>query len=723
MFQRLARLVNRFAWLVIVGALGAAGVAAAFGAPVTGVLTGGNPDFVTPGSESVRADEAIERATGTVADGGVLALVRLSAPIDDPAATTEVDRVASAMSGDPAFARVLTYPATGDPSLLSRDGRHTLVVGQLRAGADDQFQRAVDRLTDTFKDDPAVSLGGSEVVGNQVVATVQRDLARAELLAFPVLFVLSLWIFRSLVASALPLLIGGLNIVLTLLGIRIINSFTDLSVFSLNLATALGLGLAIDYSLLIVSRFRGELARGADVPGAVTTTLHTAGRTIVFSSLTVCAAMASLFLFQQRFLYSMAIAGLLVAVYGALLALIVLPALLRLLGHRIDLFSPRRWRRSLEQPESTTGGWFTLARVVSRRSTLFAAAAALIIAALALPILGVHLTTAGAKDLPTSESSRVVEDVLRGEFPSNPAATAQVVVTASRSAAGEVNALRTRITELPDVVGTSPALPLDDNTWLIQVSSRESGTSESSQQLVRSLRELPGDVLVGGETARFIDLTTSLADHLPLAIIVVCLTSIVLLALMTASVLLPLMAVLMNLLTLAATFGILKLIFQDGHLGWLFGHSAQNALDATQPVLLFALVFGLSTDYGVFLFARMKEARDNGADPRTAILLGVGRTGRIVTAAAVLFCVALGALAISQIVFIKELGVGTALGVLLDATIIRALLVPSLMAMLGTSAWWAPAPLRWLHERFGLRETHEPPVPVPANGRTPERRL
>lgn len=716
MYDFLARLATRRAGLMVVGALIVAGIAIALGGPVGQVLTGGNPDFVTPGSGSVRADERIERATGTVADGGVLALVQLDGPVDSAAATRRVAEVAAAMRREPAFARVLTYPSTRDPSLLSRDGRSTLVIGQLRAGADDEFQPAVRRLTERFDDDPGVALGGSEVVGSEVVATVQHDLARAELLAFPVLFLLSLWIFRSLLASALPLVIGGLNIVLTLLGLRVVNEFTDLSVFSLNLATALGLGLAIDYSLLIVSRFRSEQAAGASLDAAVTTTLHTAGRTIVFSSLTVCTAMASLFLFQQRFLYSMAVAGLLVAIFGALVGLLVLPAMLRLLGPRLDLFTPPRWRRSLEQPEGTSGGWFTVARVVMRGAPLVALAAAGLIAVLTMPFLKTEFTTVGAKDLPTSAGSRQVDDALRAGFDANPAAALQVVVPAPASA----EAVRAEILRLPGVRSASPVVPLDATTALIQVTPAGTGTGDDTQDLVREIRALPGGVLVGGETARFIDLKESLVERLPEAIALVCATSFVLLALMSAAVVLPLVAVLMNLLTLAATFGILTWIFQDGHLGGLLGHDPQHALDATQPVLLFALVFGLSTDYGVFLFARMKEARDAGAPPREAVLVGVGRTGRIVTAAAILFCVALGALAISQIVFIKELGVGTALGVLLDATIVRALLVPSLMRMLGRAAWWGPRPLRWTHERFGLREGGPVPETVVSQRRGAE---
>ncbi|MEV6972023.1 MMPL family transporter [Kitasatospora sp. NPDC093806] len=722
MMDLIARSANRHARLMVLCGVLVAVLAAVFGAPVVTSLTGGNPDFVTPGSGSVRADDRIGAATGIQADGGVIALVATGAPVDDPRTRDEAEKVAALMAGDPTFADVLTYYRTQDRNLVSHDGRQTAVVGRLKDDAGSRYQDAVDRLAEKLDGNPNVRLGGSEVVGNQVVSTVQHDLQRAELLAFPLLFLLSLWIFRSLVASALPLVIGGLNVVLTLLGLRLVDQFvTPMSIFSLNLVTALGLGLAIDYSLLIVSRFRSELTVDPDVSRAVTVTLHTAGRTILFSSLTVSAAMASLFVFRQRFLYSMAVGGLLVSASALLVALLVLPALLRLLGRHIDFLAPARWRRSLESPEDTTGGWFTLARGVMRRAPLVAIGASVLLIALGLPFLKVAFTSVGPGSLPTGASSRAVADTLRADFPADPLEAVQVVVATApgdpAAAQGRVDALRGGIAALPGAAAVSPALPLNGDTWLIQVTPRERGLSETSQDLVKEVRALggpasPDELLVGGQTATFVDLKASLVDHLPAAALIVFLTSMLVLLLMTGSLILPLTAVVMNLLTLAATFGILVVVFQWGHLAGLFGTSAQDALDATQPVLLFAMVFGLSTDYGVFLLARIKEARDAGVGETESVAQGLGRTGRVVTAAALLFCVALGALATSEIVFIKELGLGTALGVLLDATIVRALLVPSLMRLFGRWNWWAPAPLRWLYERFGLREGGAPPLAV-----------
>ncbi|MFI0718670.1 MMPL family transporter [Streptomyces sp. NPDC021224] len=704
----LTRLATRHARVMLLAALAAAVLAAVIGAPVASRLTGGNPDFVTPGSGSVRADDRIEKATGIHSDGGVIALIDTGAPATDPRTRREAAKVAALMDADRTFAVVRSYDRTQDPALVSKDGRQTLVVGDFsaRPGAAAHYQASVKRLLHATAGDRYVKLGGSEVVGNQVVKTVQHDLEIAELAAFPVLFVLSLWIFRSLVASALPLLIGGLNVVLTLLGMRIVDSFTPLSIFSLNLVTALGLGLAIDYSLLVVSRFRTELTVDPDVPRAIGVTLRTAGRTIVFSSLTVSAAMAALFVFRQRFLYSMAVGGLLVALSAVLVALLVLPALLRVLGRHLDFLAPARWHRALEKPESTEGGWFALARGVMRHAGLVAVGASAFLVVLALPFARVAFTTVGPGSLPSTASSRTVDDTLRARFPADPLEAVTVVVSAGPTAGPQLAVLRDRVAALPGAAAVSAPQRLDNGTWLIRAAPREPGLSGGSRQLVQDIRALPapGDTAVGGQSATFVDLRTSLVARLPVAAAIVLLTSMLVLLLMTGSVVLPLKAVLMNLLTLGATFGVLTVIFQHGHGAGLFGTSGQGALDATQPVLLFAMVFGLSTDYGVFLLARIKEARDAGAGEREAVALGLGRTGRVVTAAALLFCVALGALATSRIVFIKELGFGTALGVLLDATIVRALLVPSLMALLGRWNWWAPAPLRWMYERFGLSE-------------------
>ena len=475
--------------------------------------------------------------------------------------------------------------------------------------------------------------------------------------------------------------------------------------------TGLGLGLAIDYSLFIVSRYREELARLGAGAGAeaLRRTMSTAGRTVAFSAVTVIAALASLLVFPQRFLYSMGIGGMIVAFVAATLALVALPALLALLGPRVNALSPERWRRAGERDARLAheGFWYRLSRGVMRRPGRVAVAATAVLVVLGLPFLRIAFTGFDAKVLPKSATARQVSDALDRDFAPHRASPITLAVDAPRTAAPQVRALAGEIRHLPAAAAVTAPRPLNGATWQLDVISREGPLSTRSQDLVDRIRNArtPLHVAVQGQTARFIDQQASLGSHLPLALLLLAGTTLLVLFAMTGSIILPVKALVMNLLTLSAAFGILVFVFQDGRLESLLSYSSLGGLDSTQPILLFVIAFALSTDYAVFLLTRIKEARDAGAGERESVAIGLQRTGRIVTAAALLFCVAIGAFATSEIVFIKELGVGTALAVLIDATIVRALLVPSLMAMLGRWNWWAPRPLRRLHERFGLSET------------------
>ncbi|MCL2419935.1 MAG: MMPL family transporter, partial [Conexibacteraceae bacterium] len=534
------------------------------------------------------------------------------------------------------------------------------------------------------------------------------DLAHAELLAFPLIFLLSLIFFRSVVASLLPPLLGGLAILGTFFLLRVVSTFTDLSVFAVNLTTGLGLGLAIDYSLFIVSRYREEAVRDGYGPEALRRTLRTAGRTVLFSSVTVAASVAALAIFPQLFLYSMGIAGAIVALLAATLALTVLPALLAVLGPRVDALSLPRLRRAAQRDArpARSGAWYRLAQFVTRRPAQVAVASAAVLIALGIPFFTqIRFISADARVLPASASAHQVQTALDAHFPPNRTSPLEVVVGAPASSPA-VRSLSKRIARLPGVSAVAPAQAAGRGTALLEVAPVHGPLTASTEQLVRNVRAIrtPYYLGVAGETASYLDLEHSLAAHLPAVLAVVVAATLIVLFLMTGSVVLPIKAVLMNALSLSAVFGILVLIFQHGNLQGLLGYRSVGALDATQPILLFAIGFGLATDYGVFLLARIKEARDAGAANSEAVALGLERTGRIVTSAALLFAVAVGAFATSQIVFIKELGVGTALAVLIDASIVRALLVPSLMGLLGSANWWAPRPLRRMYERIGLRE-------------------
>jgi RND superfamily putative drug exporter len=435
--------------------------------------------------------------------------------------------------------------------------------------------------------------------------------------------------------------------------------------------------------------------------------MRTAGRTVVFSAATVAAALASLLVFPQRFLFSMGVGGILVTLVAATVSLTILPALLAALGPRVNAVSPARWRAAMhrEAANEASGFWYRLSRWVMRRPGTIAATTALLLIALGLPFTQIQFTGVDASVLGPSHSARVVDDALRTEFPPNRTTPIIVAAKAPASASGEVAAYAARLGEVPGVLAVQE--PVDaGGLWRIGVVAPGTRLSDSAKDAVDAVRavDAPFPVQVGGSTAEFLDQQAALADRIPVALAILVTTTLVILFLMTGSVVLPVKALVMNLLTISAAFGILKLIFQDGRLEGLLGYTSQGALESSQPVLLFAIAFGLSTDYGVFLLTRIKEARDSGLPNDEAVAVGLQRTGRIVTAAAILFCIAIGAFVSSEMIFIKELGLGTALAVLIDATIVRALLVPSLMRLLGEWNWWAPKPLVRLHARIGLRE-------------------
>jgi uncharacterized membrane protein YdfJ with MMPL/SSD domain len=694
----LARLIDRRRRLVLALTVAFVVVAGAVGGPVVGLLDS-DDDFEDPATQSIAAREAVERATGRSASPDLVALVRLGAPVGSRQAQAKLRRVAEALR-DRDVAEVIAYRDGGPEELVSRDRRSTYVLATFRAGADKSA--AAERLEARVEREPGVLAGGGQVAFAQVGEQVQEDLTRAELLAFPILFLLSLVVFRGVVAALLPLAVGATTILTTFLLLRLVNSVEPMSVFAINLITGLGLGLSIDYSLFVVSRFREELAKGGARVEALQATMRTAGRTVLFSAVTVAAALAALIVFPLRFLFSMGVGGVLVALTAALVSLTVLPALLAVLGPRVNALSLRRWQVAMHRDAAhvRAGPWYRFSRAVMRRPGPVAAAAAVLLIVLGLPFLRIEFTGVDASVLPQERSARVVEDALETGFP--PGRTSPTYVAARTGDADAVRAYAERLAELPGATVRRPQRA--DGLWRIDVLTEADGLSDAAKQLVRDVRAVPAPfpVDVGGGTAQFLDQQSSLADSLPIALALLAGTTLVILFAMTGSVVLPVKALLMNLLTLSAAFGLLVLIFQDGRLERLLAFESQGALESTQPILLFCAAFGLSTDYGVFLLTRIKEARDGGASDREAVAIGLERTGRIVTYAALLFCVAIGAFSTSEVVFVKQLGVGTALAVLIDAFLVRALLVPSLMALLGRWNWWAPRPLARLHARLGL---------------------
>jgi uncharacterized membrane protein YdfJ with MMPL/SSD domain len=703
MFDSLARLANGNARRVALFAVAFFVLAGALGGSVADRLDPYGAD--DPATETVQAMDRLEQA-GLRAPA-VIAVVE-DAPVAAPATRRRVEALEDEVRRRADVAAVSGYYDTRSPAFVSRDGDSTYFAVALRATDDKELQESGREIADQLAEKPGVVVGGYAVAQEQVNKQVEEDLKKAEMLAFPLLFLLSLLFFRSLVASLLPLMIGGLAIVGTFLILRVASELGSISIFALNLTTALGLGLSIDYSLFVVSRYREEIAKSGPGLVAMRRVLATAGRTVFFSSLTVAAALASLLVFPQRFLYSMGLGGSLVALFAALISLTVLPAVLTLLGSRVNAGAPKFLQRRAEADAKPAqeGFWYRLSRFVMRRPLPVAILSALFLIVLGLPFLGIKFNVVDPTVLPESASARQAYDKVSREFPPYHDTPIWIDVESDDPlAAREVAAAVQRV---PGVAEVAPPQPLAPGVTAVQAISSNPFASEASKETVREIRDLPeptgATVLVGGASADFLDFQGSLSDHLPYALAIVILSTLVILFLMTGSVVLPIKSLIMNFLNLSAVFGILVLLFQDGRLEGFLDYSSPGALEQTMPILLFAVAFGLSTDYAVFLLSRIKEARDNGASDSESVAIGLERTGRIVTAAALLFAVAMGAFATSQIIFIKENGVGTALAVLIDATIIRALLVPSLMELLGKWNWWAPRPLRRLHERWGISE-------------------
>ena len=714
MLDRLALLVSTRARAIAIVAAIVFLVAGAIGGGVAERL---NPyEASDPDTESAAADARLERGGYFGTDAVVL--VKGVDP-RTPDGRARVESISKKISADPGVAQVAGYLDTESPDFVATNGSGTYVTVELKASDTSGRQEAAERLIHDLAPERGVVVGGPVVADIEIDKKVSTDLARAETFAFPILFLLAFLFFRSFVAALLPLMVGLLAIVATFFTLTVASTMASISVFALNLVTALGLALAIDYSLFIVSRYREEIARTGPGKEAMRRTLGTAGRTVLFSSLTVAAATGSLIVFPQNFLYSMGIGGAIVALIAGLIALTVLPAVLVLLGSRVNSLAPKALQRRAAREARVTedGFWYRLSQLVMRFPGRIALAATTLLIVLGLPALGIVFNAADARVLPTSMAARQVSDSLRADYAPYRDTPAVLAVTGSSAEADKVAAAAAA---LPGAEEVRPPVQLAGRLHAVEVVSSAGPLTDSSKQLVRELRELPGNTQVSGFTASYLDLSSSLRSHLPIVFGLIAAFTLVILFVFTGSLILPFKQLVMNVLGLIAMFGILVYVFQDGRLEGLLGYTSDGAIEATQPMLLFALCFGLATDYGVFLLSRIKEARDQGHEDSKAVSIGLERTGRIVTAAALLFAVCVGAFVTSEISFIKQIGVGIALAVLIDATIIRALLVPSLMQLLGKWNWWAPAPLRRLHAKIGVSDSAAlAPATVMATPATP----
>ncbi|HET7443206.1 MAG TPA: MMPL family transporter [Solirubrobacterales bacterium] len=594
-------------------------------------------------------------------------------------------------AGEETKRRLESLPEVGhvfDHVFDSRERRSSAVLAWLRKDLPEgpTASRVADKL-----DQPGVMVGGLALTAQQVKDQVKEDLLRAEMIAFPLLILLGLWVFRSAIAALLPVVVGGLGMLLGLGAIRALNEVVPMSLFSLNLAVGVALGLGVDYSLLMVSRFREELATGRSSREACQVTVRTAGKTVALSSSAIAVCSAAGLVFPIPVVRSMTVAGMMVALIAGLTALAVLPAIFALLGEKINAFAPRSWQRKVDRAARPLhqGPWYRIARFVMRRPVTVAVASAALLISLGIPSLGMRLTGLDISILPASAQARVFVERARDEFDNPGVGEIAVAIhgdgETARNVAGRINRLALRSglgIPFVQVIEHSPHL------WQVDVNPTHPIFSAESQELVERLRRMRAPIGVAGETANYIDSVAILNHYLPYALLILAVVAFVFVFLATGSLVLPIKALIMNVLSLGAAFGVLVLIFQDGRLQDLLGYRSQGALMLALPVVLAAGAFGLLTDYGLFLLMRIKEAREAGLPDREAIALGLERTGRIVTAAALLFCGAVGAFATSELILIKEGAIGLGVAVALDAFVIRPLLVPSLMAILGRWNWW-----------------------------------
>jgi uncharacterized membrane protein YdfJ with MMPL/SSD domain len=653
-------------------------VAGALGGPVAGALSSSG-GFVPDDADSVRATQRLEAATGQAPSPGLTLLV-------DDADAARVDDVTARLAGSAGVAQAA-------PGGTSRDGTDTLVLGTLEAGA--EGEDVAEAVIAEFADDTDVSVGGRDVATLQIGETVGKDLGRAELLAAPVLLVLNLILFGGR-AALIPVVVGVTTVLGTFLALAGVNQVYALSIFALNLVIGLGLGLAIDYTLFLLSRYREELRQHGPTPAAIVATMRTAGRTVAFSAATVATALATLTVFPMNFLKSMGIAGAIVAVVAAVASLLVTPALFALMGARLA-------RRSAPGP--TEGRWYRFSHAVMRRPGRIAAVTAIVMVALSAPALRVEWAPIDGTVVPTDQSARVVSDRLADEFAAR--GTTPVTVALEADGPAQAEEFAARAAAVPGVQDRAEPLSLGDGTWQLALPVQGADAGAGAQQVVADLRDLRVDgvdALVTGPAAAFVDQQAAIKDGLPLAIGLMVLLTLVVLWLMTGSVVLPVKAVVMNTLTVGVALGALTFVYQDGRLTGLLNYTPNGGIEPTDFLVAAALVFALSTDYGVFLLGRIKEERDAGLSEREAVATGLARTGAVVTAAALLLAVAIGAFSTSSISFIQQIGVATAVGVLVDAFVVRSLLVPSLMGLLGRWNWWAPMWLRRVHDRIGVGE-------------------
>jgi trehalose monomycolate/heme transporter len=722
MFESWGRVVYRRRRLVLVIAVIVIAFAAAWGTGVFSRLqsSGG---FTPADSQSQQAANLAAAAFGRDSADVVVLYSSPDQSVRSPGFRAAVTGTLAALPHSKVLSYA-TYWSTGSPQFISASGRETYAVLEL-AGSDDAA-----RITsfDAIKNELAApglttQTGGLIPTEQAINKEVTSDIGRAEGFSMPVLLIVMLVIFGSLAAASLPLAIGGIAILGSFTALRLLTLATPVSIYSVNITTILGLGLAIDYGLFMVSRFREELHRQPTTADAVARTVATAGRTVAVSGITVALALASLMLFPETFLRSMGYGGVATVLVDMLAALTVMPALLAVLGPRVNAL---RIRRTVRRPPVAEGegAWYRLARSVMRRPVLYAVPIVVVLLALGSPFLRVTWGGTDATVLPAGAEPRVVTEALNRDFPGNPTAPIESVVQFGGPVAGSpatAAALTAYVSRLDRVPGVSSAQVTGVSGDVARVDMRygPGPYSPQARAIVGQVRDVTppagATVYVGGQTAQLVDELSSLGQTLPWMALVVASATFVLLFLAFGSVVLPVKAIAMNVLSLSVMYGVVVWIFQEGHLSGLLQFTPNGTIDPTMPILMFAIMFGLSMDYEVFLLSRIRERYDITGDNTAAVASGLQRTGGLITSLALLLIIVVGSFSASGITFIKLMGVGMIVALIVDASVVRVLLVPAVMRLLGPANWWAPKPLRRLYARYGIREAEGPtPAPAPA---------
>jgi len=721
MFDTWGRILYRRRRLVLVVSLILVAFAGAWGTGVFGSLQSAG-GFATPNSQSQRSSDLAAAAFGRDTGDVVVLYESATRTVADPAYRAAVTHVLGALPRG-RVESVATYWSTGSGQFVSASGRETYAVIEL-AGTDDaarikNFDAIAGRLAAPGLTEQA---GGLIPTEGAINSDVKSDIGRAEGFSLPVLLVLLVLIFGGLAAASLPLAIGGIGILGSFTALRLLTLFTTVSIYSVNITTILGLGLAIDYGLFMVGRFREELGRTDDIEDAVARTVATAGRTVAVSGVTVAVALASLMLFPMTFLRSMGYGGVATVGVDMLAALTVMPALLAVLGPRVNALRVRPLRQPRAADE-TSGAWYRLARSVMRRPVVYVVVIVAGLALLGSPFLHISWGGVDAQVLPASAAPRVVTEALDKDFPGNVTNPIEAIVQfpGPASPAGRAADLAAYVSRLDHVPGVSGGQLTGLRGDIARVDLRYAPGPMTSQAraIVGRVRDIAppagARVYVGGTTAQLVDELSGLGATLPWMALMVVVATFVLLFLAFGSVVLPVKAIVMNVLSLSATFGVVVWIFQYGHLSGLLGFTPTGTIDPTMPILMLAIIFGLSMDYEVFLLSRIRERYDVTGDNTAAVASGLQRTGGVITSAALLLVIVIGAFSASGITFIKLLGVGMIVALIVDATLVRILLVPATMRLLGRANWWAPRPLRRLYARYGIREGSDAETVVPVS--------